>query len=109
MSNRVVVHKGRMNTLIVKLGIDLSAEPESHITSEMRTEPSQAAPLIETWVVEYMTDGSDGILKLTLDATASGQITATGGYMDLKRVIGGQPYSVFDQPLEVLFQGTVTA
>ena len=108
MTNQVVVHKGRTNTIRVNLGYDVSAEDPSHITSEIRAEPSQESTLIATWYVDYETDGSDGVLTLTLDNTITSQITPNTGYMDLKRVIGGEPLAVFDEPLEVVFKGTVT-
>lgn len=105
MSNQIVVHKGRTNTLTVDLGIDVSGDT---ITSEIRTEPQVDAPLIATWTVAFTTDGTDGELTLTLDDTFTSQITVAGGFMDLKRVTGGEPVPVFDKPLEVVFRGTVT-
>lgn len=105
MSNQVVVHKGRTNTLTVDLGIDVSLDT---ITSEIRSEPSVDSPLIATWVVTFATDGTDGELIFTLDDTFTSQITAASGYMDIKRVTSGEPVPVFDRPLEVIFRGTVT-
>jgi hypothetical protein len=37
-----------------------------------------------------------------------GLITAERGFMDVLLVTGGQPVSVFDEPLAVEFRGTVT-
>jgi streptogramin lyase len=56
----------------------------------------------------FVTDGEDGELVLTLDNTITEQITANAGYMDLKRMVSGEPVPVFDKPLEVTFRGTVT-
>lgn len=106
MSNQVVVQKGRTNTIIVKMGFDVSADT---FTSEIRSEPDVESTLIAAWSVAWVTDGTDGDLKLTLDNTVTGAIDANSGYMDLKRVTGGEPVAVFDQPLEVLFRGTITA
>lgn len=106
MSNKVVVYKNRRNVIQVQLGINVAGQT---ITSEIRSEPDVDAPLIATWTVAFTTDGTDGKLTLTLDDSALSAISATSGYMDLKRVAGGEPYAVFDSPLEVVFKGSVTA
>lgn len=105
MSNQVIVHKGRTNTLIVNLGQDVSADT---FTSEIRSEPTVESPLIATWQVSFVTDGVDGELKLVLDDAATTGIKPNSGYMDLKRISGSEPVPVFDRPLEVVFRGTVT-
>ena len=66
------------------------------------------ADLIATWDVAFVTDGTDGEISLTLDDLITGAIFYDKGYMDLKRMTGGEPIPVFDRPLEVLFRGTVT-
>jgi hypothetical protein len=76
--------------------------------SEIRSEPNVDSPLLATWVVSFVTNGSDGQLLLVLDDLHTSQIAANTGYMDLKRVSNGEPISVFDRPLEVSFRGTVT-
>lgn len=105
MSSKIIVHKGRTNTLAVSLGIDVTADT---FTSQIRAEPEQTSELIATWVVTKKTTGADGELILKLDDTVTATIKATSGYMDLKRMNGGEPIAVFDQPLEVIFRGTVT-
>lgn len=105
MSNKVVVHKGRTNTVQVSMGINVSADV---ITSEIRTDPDVNSPLIATWTVSFASDGADGELILKLDDLVTSQIAQQVGYMDLKRVSNGEPIPVFDRPLEVLFQSTVT-
>lgn len=105
MSNEVVVHKGRTNVVVVKLGYDISADTWS---SEIRMHPVQESVLIATWDVSFVTDGSDGELRLELDEALTKLIEPTTGYMDLKRVTGGVSVPVFDRPLEVAFRGTVT-
>lgn len=104
-TSKVIVHKGRTNTLTVSMGYDVSADT---ITSEIRSEPDQGSPLIATWTVTKKTTGADGELILTLDNLVTSQIKANSGYMDLKRMHNGEPLAVFDQPLEVTFRGTVT-
>lgn len=106
MSGPIIVHKGRTNIIQVDMGMDVSADT---ITSEIRAEPERDSLLIATWEVAFATDGTDGELILTLDDLDTAQIKASGGYMDLKRVSGGEPLPVFEKPLEVEFQGTVTA
>jgi hypothetical protein len=105
MSNEVIVHKGRTNTVIVKMGIDISADT---FTSEIRAEPDVDATFIAAWTVSFVTDGHDGEIQLRLDDLVTKQIRASSGYMDLKRISGGEPIPVFDRPLEVTFRGTVT-
>lgn len=105
MSNKVIVHKGRTNTLQIFLGIDVS---DDEIISEIRSEAKVDSPLIATWVVDFLTDGTDGKLVLTLDDFDTSQIAVNSGYMDLLRMSGGEPLHIFDRPLEVSFRGTVT-
>ena len=104
-TNKVVVHKGRTNTVRVLMGIDVSADI---LTSEIRSEPDVQAPLLATWHVSFATDGTDGELILVLDDVQTAQIEVNTGYMDIKRVTGGEPIPVFDKPLEVSFRGVVT-
>jgi hypothetical protein len=105
MPNTVVVHKGRTNIIACDMGLDVSGDL---ITSEIRTEPDVSSPLLATWTITFLTDGRDGELILTLDNTITSQIKANSGYMDIKRVSGGEPLPVFDKPLEVTFRGSVT-
>lgn len=103
MSNTIVVYKNRTNILTVNLGVDVSADTFS---SEIRTE---SGDLIATWVVAFDGDGTDGSLVLTLDNTITAAIDYASGLMDIKRVSAGEPFPVFDNPLEVEFRDTVTA
>lgn len=105
MSHEVIVHKGRTNVLPVNLGFDVSGDT---FTSQIRTQPSQDSTLIAEWTVTFATDGTDGKLILRLDNSVTSLIAETAGYMDLKRINGSEPIAVFDKPLEVLFQGSVT-
>jgi len=106
MSNEVVIHKGRTNIITVSLGINVSADT---ITSEIRSEPDVNAPLIATWIVSFATNGADGELIFRLDDSATAGIKANSGFMDIKRMSGGEPIPVFDRPLEVSIRGSVTA
>lgn len=103
---QLTVYKGRTNVLRISLGYDVSTDT---ITSEIRVEKDFGSTLIATWSVAFETDGVDGELILTLDNSVTALIDKTTGYMDLKRVTGGEPVPVFDDPIEVLFKETVTA
>lgn len=102
---QVIVHKGRTNVVQVSLGFDVS---QDIFTSEIRVAKNSSSDLIAAWVVTFETDGRDGELILTLDDSVTTLITQSVGYMDLKRVSGGEPLPVFDEPLEVLFTNVVT-
>lgn len=103
--NQIVVHKGRTVVLPVSIGFDVSADT---ITSEIRAEKDKESDLIATWEVTFLTDGKDGKLLLTLDDAVTSGITKSTGYMDIKRVSGGEPFAVFDDPLEVIFKDVIT-
>ena len=105
MANELVVHLDRTNIFTCNLGIDITGET---ITSEIRTQPDTDSTLVATFAVGVV-DASEGEITLTLDNSVTGGITVKSGYMDLKRNSGGEPLPVFDRPLEVRFQGAVTA
>lgn len=103
---KINVYKNRVTKLPVSLGYDVSQDT---ITSEIRTGKSLDSDLIATWNVSFITDGTDGELLLTIDVSESSAIEEDSGYMDLKRVTEGSPISVFNEPLNVVFQEVVTA
>lgn len=102
-TDKLIVYKGRTNTVPVSMGIDVSADT---ITSEIRT---QSNVLIATWSVAFAGDGTDGELIFTLDNSITSAITHTTGVMDIKRVSAGEPLPVFERALEVEFREAVTA
>lgn len=102
----VIVFKNRTNILSVNIGIDVSSET---ITSQIREGKTSTSPLIATWDVSYLTDGTDGKLVFTLDDSATSLITQKFGYMDVKRVSNGEPLPVFLNPVKVVFRDVVTA
>lgn len=103
--NQIVVHKDRTTVVTVSLGMDVS---EDTITSEIREGRSSETALIAEWSVAFDTDGVDGELILTIDDSVASDITQRKGYMDMKRVSGGEALSVFDHPLEVVFADSIT-
>lgn len=104
--DEIIVYKNRTNTLTISLGFDVSTDTFS---SEIREKADYTSTLIATWTIAFLTDGTDGELILTLDDSVTSAITAKKGYMDLKRVTGGEPVNVFDEPLAVVFRTPVTA
>lgn len=102
---KVDVYKGRTNVVTVELGFDISADT---FASQIRAREEVTSELLMTWGVAFTTDGTDGSLTLTVDNTVTGAITATSGFMDLKRTTGGEPVPVF-RAVEVAFRGVVTA
>jgi hypothetical protein len=103
MSDAIKVFKNRTNLLPISIGFDVS---DDVITSEIRTPSGE---LIATWTVLFDSDGTDGEIVLKLDDAITEDIQYPTGIMDIKRVSGGEPYAVFDGPLEVTFIETVTA
>jgi hypothetical protein len=102
MADSILIHKNRTNIISVALGFDVSNDT---ITSEIRDKDLE---LIAEFDVSFASDGSDGELILTLDDEQTSEITQVYGYMDLKRFSGGEPLSVFESPLEVIFQEVIT-
>lgn len=100
----IVVYKNRTNTLAVSLGTDVSADT---FESEIREKAAVNATLIAEWDVAFATDGTDGELILTIDDSALVGVVQKSGYMDIKRVSGGEPYQVFP-PIKVKLVDVVT-
>lgn len=105
MAGELIVYKNRTNIVPVNLGYDVSADT---FTSEIREDKNSTSPLIATWTVSFDTNGIDGKLVLTLDDSDLTSITQKFGYMDIKRVSGGEPLPVFADPIKVLFKDVVT-
>lgn len=105
MDQTIIVDIGRTTVLEVGLGFDVSGDV---FTSEIRAGKNVNTPLLAAWTVTFLTDGTDGELVLTLDDAVTSSIARTNGYMDIKRMANGEPISVFEAPLPVIFQGVVT-
>jgi len=104
-SNQLWIYKGRTNIIQLALGYDVSNDT---FASEIRKEDNRESDLIATFEVSFETDGIDGELILTID-DADSELEASRGYMDVKRITGGEPIQLFDEPLEVLIKDPVTA
>ena len=105
MTDKVVVYKNRTNVLPVDLGMDVSGDT---FTSEIRDKATSTGTLVATWAVTFDSDGTDGLLRLELQNEDLSNVTVKKGYMDIKRVSGGEPLPVFDFPLEVEFRESIT-
>lgn len=103
--NEINVYKNRTNIVQVSLGYDVSQDT---LTSEIRAGKDVTSDLIVAWDISFDTDGTDGELIFTIDDSASSQISANDGFMDIKRVTGGEPVVVFDGLITVRFKSPVT-
>lgn len=106
MGNQIVIQRGRTNIVMVALGMDISADT---FMSQIRAKTASDSTLLATWDVQKVDGGIDGVLQLTLDDAISATIVANSGYMDLKRISGGEPLSVFESPVEVIVKGVITS
>lgn len=106
MGAQVFVYKNRTNVITVNLGMNIQNDTFS---SQIRAEKSGSSTLIATWTVSFVTDGTDGLLKLTIDNSQLQNVTRSNGFMDIKRTTSGEPVPVFDDPVEVIFRETITS
>ena len=106
--SQITFHRHRKNQFLLDLnGIDVGGDG---FVCHIRTEPNQDSPLIASLNSTFVTDGADGLVLFTLSELDASQVTANSGYMDIKRTtVEGDAVVVVDQPIEVRFQGTVTA
>lgn len=102
---QIDVYKGRTNVVLVSLGYDVSGEI---IRSQIRENIDPTSELIAEWTVGFVTDGTDGELRLSLDNSVTSTITKSTGYMDMLRMAASEPISVFDDVIQVLFKNVVT-
>lgn len=102
----IIVYRNRTVVVPVSLGFDAS---DDVFTSDIRVDDDPESELIASWEVESNTVDGLTELTLTLDNSVTAAITKFTGYMDIKRMTGGEPVSVFDHPLEVLFRNPVTS
>lgn len=106
MGAQIFVYKNRTNIITVNLGMNVQNDT---FASQIRAEKNDTSTLLATWTVSFVTNGSDGLLKLTIDNSQLGSITRSNGFMDIKRTTSGEPVAVFDDPVEVIFREVVTS
>lgn len=101
----ITVRRGRTFYLPVEFGFDVSQDT---FTSDIREDENSTSTLIAQWVVSFVTDGTDGEVMFKLPSTATTNVTQRKGFMDIKRMSGGEPLDVLEEPLEVYFDDPVT-
>ena len=101
----LVIHKKRTNIVPVKFSYSVANDV---ITSQIRRGRHSGSPLIATWTITKPNGGADGRLILTLDDSQLMNITDRIGYMDMKRVSGGEPFPMFEEPVVVVFKDSIT-
>jgi len=99
----IIIHKGRTEKVTVYLPYSVA---EDTITSQIRTRMHPNAALIAEFDVSVSDNGK--VITLTLDDSITANITRTGGFMDIKRVTGGEPVTVLPDPIPVVFKNVVT-
>ncbi|TXH16171.1 MAG: hypothetical protein E6R03_05820 [Hyphomicrobiaceae bacterium] len=103
--DQIVIHRGRTVVVPVSVSYDLTG---STITSDIRKTRKASSDLIASWDVSFVTDGSDGDFLLKLPHGTTAPITDEIGYMDIKRIIGGEPTNIIDTPIQVVFVDAIT-
>jgi hypothetical protein len=99
----IVIHRGRTERVAVKLSYSVSSDV---ITSQIRIAMNPTSTFIANFVVSVSSDGRT--IYLDLDDFETQNITQSGGYMDIKRVTGGEPVNVLQHPIPVIFVDSVT-
>lgn len=103
MTDALKIHRGR--TMLVPVSLSYDVTPDTY-TSQIRKARDVNSPLIATFTV---TKPKPTELLCTLDDSVTAAITAQVGWWDIKRVVGGEPFNVFEEPVPVIFLGVVTA
>lgn len=99
-TNPLPIHRNRTVVHLVSLGYDVAGQ---NFLSQIREKRSPTSRLIATWDINIVGDGSSGELRLSLDNGVTKEIAQTTGYMDIVREQGGEPYSVLETPIAVVF------
>jgi len=102
------IFKRRTNTIRFRLGADYSADT---LSSDIRVSKDDESELIVSWTIipEPATDPEDGIYLFSIDDALLPSDIVDKGWMDIKRVSGGEPVpGPFDKPLQVKFVEVVT-
>jgi len=102
----ITIYRGRTKYLPVSFGYDISQDT---FVSQIREKPNSSSALITTWTSSFATDGTDGELILMIDDSVTAGITVDKGYMDIKRIVGGEPVPAHNGVIHVIFEDTVTA
>lgn len=103
--DQIIIHRGRTVVVPVSVSYDLTG---STITSDIRKTRKASSDLIASWSVSFKTDGSDGDFLLTIPHDVTTPIVDELGYMDIKRVLDGEPTNIIDTPIQVVFVDAIT-
>lgn len=103
--DHITVWKGRSISFEFTLGHQISSDT---YTSQIRRGQSVDSLLIATWNITVKPGGMNKTLIFSMDDSVTSLITANYGWMDLKRMSGGEPLPVLDNPIPVLFKNVVT-
>ena len=101
----IQVWLGRTNEVEIDFGEDVST---SSVSSQIREEPNSQSPLIAQWTSSFKTNGADGVVVLKLQPTDLSSVTEERGYMDIKRVVGGESVVDLDNHIKVIFIKPIT-
>lgn len=104
--DHITVVKNRSITFEFTLGHQIGTDV---YTSEIRVGQSVNTPLIATWNVSVKPGGLNRTLIFSMDNSVTAPIVQSHGWMDLKRVSGGEPLPVLDYAIPVLFKDAITA
>lgn len=106
MADSIRIQKGRTVSFEFTLGHPIG---DDTYTSEIREQARESSELIATWNITVKPGGNNRVLIFTLDDSVSREVIQKYGWMDLKRVSGGEPLPVLDSPILVEFREVVTA
>lgn len=105
MLDRITVHKHRATVISFGFGIDLSQDT---LTSQIRDSKNSTGNDLGFWDIQPLTDGTDGRYVFTFSPEKATLVTVDKGYMDVKRVSGGQPLTLMNRILTVEFKDVIT-
>ena len=99
----ITIYRGRTNVIDVALGVDYSGDT---FVSEVRERQGADSPIILTFTIDD-SDIANGNLVLTADDSIT-DVPDASGWMDVLRISGGEPLTLFAHPLEVKFRNMPT-
>lgn len=104
----VVIFRNRTTIVQVNLGFDVSAD---ELISEVRKGKTTEDELIVAWDISFLTDGHDGKCLFKIDDSVVADVPEdqVDGWMDVKRISGGEPLPVLAKPIKAIFRDVVTA
>lgn len=108
----VTIQRDRTETVTVQLPSGVGAgyvTAGDTFTAQIRATRVPTSTLIATCTVSTASLSASDQLLLTLDNSVTAAITADRGWVDVIRTSGGEPYRVFDEPVQVVFVDMPTA